>query len=60
MISKALLQHLRTLGGKVQTETFITSLSQLPRTRVTLLDITPRQFIRIAGEKLPNPVSKNI
>ncbi len=54
MISKALLEHLRTLGGKVQTETFITSLSQLPRSRITLLDITPRQLIRIAGEKLPN------
>jgi phytoene dehydrogenase-like protein len=53
MISKALLQHLRTLGGKIQTGAFITSLSQLPRTRVVLLDITPRQLIRIAGEKLP-------
>ena len=53
MISKALLQHLKALGGKIQTGVFITSLSQLPRTRVTLLDITPRQLIRIAREKLP-------
>jgi phytoene dehydrogenase-like protein len=53
MISKALLQHLRTLGGKIQTGVFITSLSQLPRTRVVLLDITPRQLIRIAKETLP-------
>ena len=53
MISKALFQHLRMLGGKIQTGVFITSLSQLPRTRVILLDITPRQLIRIAREKLP-------
>jgi len=53
MISNALLQHLKTLGGKIQTGVFITSLSQLPCTRVILLDITPRQLIRIAREKLP-------
>jgi phytoene dehydrogenase-like protein len=52
MISNALLQHLRTLGGKIQTGVFITSLSQLPRTRVILLDVTPRQLVRIAREKL--------
>jgi phytoene dehydrogenase-like protein len=52
-ISNALLQHLKTLGGKIETGVFITSLSQLPRTRVILLDITPRQLIRIAGEQLP-------
>jgi phytoene dehydrogenase-like protein len=53
MISNALLQHLRTLGGKIQTGVFITNFSQLPRARVILLDITPRQLIRIAGEELP-------
>src|SRR5260221_4235406 len=30
MISNALLQHLKTLGGEIQTEAFITSLSQVP------------------------------
>jgi phytoene dehydrogenase-like protein len=53
MISNALLQHLRTLGGKIETGVFITSLNQLPRTRVILFDVTPRQLIRIAREKLP-------
>jgi phytoene dehydrogenase-like protein len=50
MISEALLQHLKTLGGKIETGVFITSLSQLPRTRVILLDTTPRQLIRIVRE----------
>jgi phytoene dehydrogenase-like protein len=53
MISKALSQHLATLGGKIQTGVFIKNLSQLPKARVILLDITPRQFIRMAGEELP-------
>jgi phytoene dehydrogenase-like protein len=53
MISQALLQYLRALGGQIQTEAFITSLSQLPRARVILFDVPPLQLIRIAGEKLP-------
>ena len=53
MISNSLLQHLKTLGGQIQTGVFITSLSQLPRARVILLDFTPRQLIRIARDKLP-------
>ena len=53
MISNALVQHLKTLGGKLQTGVFITSLRQLPRTRVILLDITPRQLIRIASTRSP-------
>jgi phytoene dehydrogenase-like protein len=31
MISKALLQHLRTLGGKIQTGVFITNLEAMIR-----------------------------
>jgi phytoene dehydrogenase-like protein len=52
-ISKALSLHLETLGGKIQTDALITSLSQLPRARVILFDVTPRQLIAIAKEKIP-------
>jgi phytoene dehydrogenase-like protein len=52
MISQALSQYLRALGGQIQTEVFVTSLSQLPHTRVILFDVSPLQLIRIAGEKL--------
>ncbi|HEX6565534.1 MAG TPA: NAD(P)/FAD-dependent oxidoreductase [Chthoniobacterales bacterium] len=52
-ISDALLGHLKNLGGKIQTGVFITSLNQLPRTRVILLDTTPRQLLRLAGQQLP-------
>ena len=53
MISSALAQHLEMLGGKIQTGIFIKSVSQLPRSRVVLLDVTPRQLIGMAGEQLP-------
>lgn len=52
-ISNALLGHLKTLGGEIQTGEFVKSLKQLPRTRVILLDITPRQLLRLAGQQLP-------
>jgi phytoene dehydrogenase-like protein len=51
-ISNALAAHFRSLGGIIQTNTPIRSLKQLPRARVVLLDITPRQFIQIAEQNL--------
>ena len=52
-ITEALCQHLRTLGGKIQTEVTITSLRELPPSPIVLFDVTPRQFARIAGDRLP-------
>ena len=52
-ITEALCQHLRTLGGKIQTEVTITSLCELPPSPIVLFDVTPRQFARIAGDRLP-------
>jgi len=53
-ISNALANVFRTLGGKIETGVTITCLEDLPKTRVALLDVTPRQFLEIAGERLPN------
>jgi phytoene dehydrogenase-like protein len=44
---------LKSLGGEIFTGREITSLAELPVTRATLLDITPRQFLRMAGKELP-------
>ena len=52
-LTEALVKHLVSLGGKIQTGTAVTSLKQLPRARVILLDITPRQFVRLAEDRLP-------
>jgi phytoene dehydrogenase-like protein len=52
-IAAALAGVLADLGGEIVTGEEVTSLETLPPARVVLLDLTPRQILRIAGEKLP-------
>ena len=40
-------------GGEVQTGHWVRSLADLPPAPVTLLDISPRAFLALAGERLP-------
>jgi phytoene dehydrogenase-like protein len=40
-------------GGEIITDNTVTSLGELPSTRAVLLDVTPRQLLKITGEKLP-------
>ena len=51
-ISNALCAHLATLGGTVKTSTRIGSLDALAGRDVILCDVTPRQLLRIAGDRL--------
>src|SRR5262249_42717747 len=53
-ISEALAGYLRELGGTIELDRSITDLKQLPSARVVLLDVTPWQFVRIAGARLPS------
>lgn len=52
-IAEALGSYLRSLGGEIRTCTPITSLDALPPARAILLDVTPRQLLQLAGERLP-------
>ncbi len=51
---EALVAELQALGGQVITGQWVSRLADLPPARVTLLDITPRQFTRVAGDRLPS------
>jgi len=51
-LANALAAYLRSLGGEVVTDTPVESLATLPPSRVVLLDVTPRQLVRIGGDKL--------
>ena len=51
-LSTALEAYLRSLGGEVVVNQMVASLDELPPSRIVLLDITPRQFLRIAGDRL--------
>jgi len=49
-ISDALAGYLRSLGGEIRTGTPVTAL---PEADIVMCDITPRQFLAIAGNSLP-------
>jgi phytoene dehydrogenase-like protein len=52
-ITEALAGYLRSLGGEIITGRVVKSLDDLPPARGILFDVTPRQLLRIAGERLP-------
>jgi phytoene dehydrogenase-like protein len=45
---------LRSLGGEIVTGMRVDSLGKLPSSRLVLCDVTPRQFLRIAGGGVPD------
>ena len=52
-VANALASYLRSLGGEIVTGERVGSLAQLPASRAVLCDVTPRQFLRIAGDRVP-------
>jgi phytoene dehydrogenase-like protein len=52
-IANALAAHLRALGGEIQINSPVESLGQLPPARVILLDVTPRQLLKLAADRVP-------
>lgn len=52
-IVHALAEHLRSLGGRIETDAPVRDVAELPPSSVVLFDITPRQLLQIAGDHLP-------
>ncbi|HVD26668.1 MAG TPA: NAD(P)/FAD-dependent oxidoreductase [Gaiellaceae bacterium] len=52
-LAEALASHLRSLGGLIETGRRVGALDELPRSELTMLDLTPRQVLRVAGGRLP-------
>jgi phytoene dehydrogenase-like protein len=52
-LTDALVAYFATMGGTIVTDTRIDSVSQVPKAKVILCDITPRQLLRLAGDRLP-------
>jgi phytoene dehydrogenase-like protein len=52
-IADAMVSHLRTLGGEVETGRRVGSLDELPQAKALMLDVTPRQLLALAGSRLP-------
>lgn len=51
-IAEAMANYLRTLDGEIVTGEYVDSLDDIPNARAVMLDITPRQFLSIAGNRL--------
>ena len=52
-LADALASYLRSLGATIETGAPVRSLDELPPSRVVLLDLGPRQVLRVAGDRLP-------
>jgi phytoene dehydrogenase-like protein len=59
-IADALVDILEGLGGEVVCDTRVGSLDELPPARAVLLDLTPRQVLAIAGDRLPGRYARRL
>lgn len=53
-MANALALYFISLGGKIEANTYITSMRQLPSAKAVLFDVTPRQLLQIAGHRFSN------
>ncbi len=58
-ITDALAGMLAELGGKIETNTRVTSLAELAPARTVVFDLTPSAVAEIAGDRLPGRVARS-
>ena len=59
-IADALVTLLEEAGGEVRCGVRVGSLSELPPSKATILDVTPRQLIGIGGDRLPSSYRRRL
>jgi phytoene dehydrogenase-like protein len=52
-LAAALIRRFRDLGGQAEANHPVRDLSDVPRARTILLDLTPRQVLAVCGDRLP-------
>jgi phytoene dehydrogenase-like protein len=52
-VAEALAAYFRSLGGEIVTGAPVAHLDELRPARLILLDLSPRQVVRMAGDRLP-------
>lgn len=52
-IANALGSYLKSLGGQIETERLVGSMIDIPPANAILFDLTPKQVLRIAGDRFP-------
>lgn len=51
-IANALASYFQSIGGSIETNRPVASMQDLPKARVVLFDVTPKQLLQIAGDRL--------
>ena len=59
-IADSLASYLRSLGGEIVASRRVESVDELPEARAILFDITPRQLIRIVGDRFPSRYRRSL
>jgi phytoene dehydrogenase-like protein len=59
-IAKALAAYFVSLGGKMETNSYVSSIDQLPPAKAVLFDVTPKQLLQIAGNRFPSTYTKQL
>lgn len=59
-IADALACHLKSLGGEIVTNARVESIAALPNADAYVLDVTPKQFLQIAGDRLQGRYKKQL
>jgi phytoene dehydrogenase-like protein len=54
VLADALAERLFRLGGEIHTGTRVGDLGELPSAPIVALDLTPRQVLEVAGDRLPH------
>jgi phytoene dehydrogenase-like protein len=59
-LGNAMAAHLRELGGDIVCDHPVASLAELPPSRATLCDVTPRQLLQLAGDRVPSSYARRL
>ena len=59
-IANALASYFESLGGRIVTDSRIESLDELGDASLVLCDVTPRQFLAMAADRLPERFSRQL
>jgi phytoene dehydrogenase-like protein len=59
-IANALASYFQSIGGKIETNTPVRSMSQLPSAKVAVFDVTPKQLLGIAGDRFSSGTANRL
>ena len=59
-IANALASYFTSIGGKIETGRLVQSMRDIPSSRVVLFDVTPKQLLRIVGDRFSTVYRKQL